>query len=73
MRVNEVLQWVGAFFIIGLHVLNAIGPSVYPYNIVCATIGTICFLAWSFRVGNKPQLMVNVVAITVCVVGLLRA
>ena len=73
LDLNEVLQWVGAVFIIGLHALNAVGPRAYPYNIVCATLGTICFLTWSYRVANKPQLVVNVVAMSTCALGLFRA
>ena len=41
--VDEVLQWAGAVLIIAGHSLNAIGPSMYPYNIVVFAVGT---LAW---------------------------
>lgn len=70
---NEVLQWVGAGTIIAGHVLNAIGPAAYPYNIVAFTLGTIAFGTWALRVANKPQLIVNVVAMTTCVLGLYNA
>lgn len=72
-KVNEVFQWIGAVFIIIGHVFNAIGPSVYPYNIVAFTLGTIFFLTWTLRVKNKPQMIVNVVAITTCLTGLTKA
>jgi hypothetical protein len=70
MRVNDILQWVGALFIIAGHVLNAMGAD--GYNIAAFTVGTVAFMAWAIRVANKPQTLVNVVAITVCVVGLFR-
>ena len=70
---NEVLQWVGAVFIIAGHVLNAVGVSAYPYNIVAFTGGTIAFLWWTLRVANKPQMLVNVVALALCLVGLFKA
>lgn len=72
-KLNESLQWIGALFIIAGHILNAIGPSVYPYNIVAFTIGTVFFMTWTIRVNNRPQLIVNVVAITTCLTGLARA
>ncbi len=72
-KINETLQWVGAFFIIIGHIFNAIGPSVYPYNIVAFTLGTVFFLTWTLRVKNKPQMIVNVVAITTCLTGLVKA
>ena len=68
---NSILQWVGAAFIIAGHVLNAMGAD--GYNIAAFTIGTMAFGAWAIRVANKPQILVNAVAITVCVVGLYRA
>lgn len=71
--VNEVLQWIGAVAIIAGHVLNAIGPEAYPYNIVAFTVGTVMFLAWTVRVANKPQMLVNVVALALGVVGLFKA
>jgi len=68
---NSILQWVGAAFIIAGHVLNAVGAD--GYNIAAFTVGTMAFGAWAIRVANKPQILVNAVAITVCVVGLYRA
>ncbi len=59
LEINEILQWTGAVFIIAGHSLNAVGPAVYPYNILAFFLGTILFMAWSIRVANKPQLLVN--------------
>jgi hypothetical protein len=73
MKVNDILQWTGAVFIIIGHVCNAIGPSVYPYNIVAFTLGTIMFMAWTIHVKNRPQLVVNIVAIVTCAIGLVNA
>ena len=60
-------------FIIAGHSLNAVGPAVYPYNIVAFFIGTILFLIWSLRVSNRPQLLVNVVALSIGATGLYKA
>jgi hypothetical protein len=70
---NEVLQWVGAAAIIARHVLNAVGPSVYPYNIAVFALGTVAFLIWAVRVANKPQAVVNVVSLAIGIVGLYNA
>jgi hypothetical protein len=70
---NEVLQWVGAAAIIAGHVLNAVGPSVYPYNIAVFAVGTVAFLIWAVRVANKPQAVVNVVSLAIGIVGLYNA
>ena len=71
--VDELLQWAGAVAIIAGHVLNSIGPSMYPYNIAVFAVGTVAFLAWAIRVRNKPQMLVNVVAFAIGVVGLVKA
>lgn len=71
MRLNDMLQWVGAVFIIAGHVLNAM--AVDGWNILAFTLGTVAFMAWAIRVANKPQTLVNVVAISTCAVGLWRA
>ena len=72
-KLNESLQWFGAFFIIIGHICNAIGPSAYPYNIVAFTLGTVFFFTWTIRVNNKPQMLVNIVAIVTCITGLAKA
>ena len=73
LEINEVLQWTGAVFIIAGHSLNAVGPAAYPYNILAFFVGTILFMAWSIRVANKPQLLVNIVALAIGLTGLAKA
>lgn len=76
MQINNVIQWVGAVFIIAGHLLNTIiefGYSVGGLNIAAFAIGTVAFLTWTVRVANKPQMVVNIVAIIVCTIGLVRA
>ena len=73
LEINDILQWAGAVFIIAGHSLNAVGPTAYPYNILAFFLGTILFMAWSLRVANKPQLLVNIVALSIGASGLYRA
>lgn len=73
LEINEILQWSGAVFIIAGHSLNAVGPSAYPYNILAFFVGTVLFMAWSIRVANRPQLMVNIVALAIGLTGLVKA
>ena len=73
LEINETLQWAGAVFIIAGHALNAVGPAAYPWNILAFFAGTVFFMWWSIRVANKPQLLVNLVAISISAMGLIRA
>jgi hypothetical protein len=70
---DEVLQWAGAVLIIAGHSLNAIGPTMYPYNILVFAVGTVAFLTWAIRAGNRPQMAVNLVSIAIGLVGLISA
>jgi hypothetical protein len=72
-KVNEIIQWFGAVFIIAGHVFNAIGPAVYPYNILVFTVGTVAFLTWAYRTRNTAQTVVNIVSIAICATGLYGA
>ena len=73
LEINEILQWTGAVFIIAGHSLNAVGPAAYPYNILAFFVGTILFMSWSIRVANKPQFLVNIVALAIGLTGLVKA
>lgn len=73
LTINDALQWSGAVAIIAMHILNAMGPEAYPWNIVAAFIGTVLFLVWTVRVRNAPQFTVNVVALAIGFVGLFKA
>jgi len=73
MTTNDMLQWAGAVAIIAMHILNAMGPEAYPYNIIAAFVGTVLFLTWTVRVRNAPQFTVNVIALVIGFVGLYKA
>ena len=72
-KTNDILQWAGAVAIILMHVLNALGPDYYPYNIYAAFAGTVLFLAWTVRVRNAPQFTVNVIALAIGIAGIWKA
>ena len=72
-QIDNTLQWAGAVAIIAGHVLNSIGPAMYPYNIIVFAVGTVLFLMWALRVRNTPQAVVNVVALAIGLVGLYKA
>jgi hypothetical protein len=72
-KINDVLQWTGAPLIIAGHTFNAIGPSVYPWNIIVFFFGTVCFFAWSIRTRNKPQTLVNFISLGIGLTGIFKA
>jgi hypothetical protein len=72
-RLNAVFQWSGAVCFITMHLFNALGPNFYPYNIFCGAVGSVLFLCWSVLAKNKPQFVINVVGLAVCIVGIYKA
>jgi hypothetical protein len=56
-----------------MYVLMSFFPQLHPWNIVAGVCGGVCYLAWTIRVKNRPQLIVNAVAITIGLAGLLKA
>ena len=72
-HIDNILQWTGAVAIVLGHAFNAMGPAMYPWNIIVFAIGTVMFMLWALRVGNRPQLMVNVVSLAIGILGLVKA
>ena len=71
--VNHTLQWLGTTALITMYIIMSFFPELYPWNIVAGCVGGIMYFAWSFRVANKPQMIVNAAGILVCLAGLVRA
>jgi uncharacterized membrane protein len=71
MKFNDGIQWVGTGCFLTMYTLMSF--DVYPWNIVAGFMGGFCYLIWSIRVANKPQLVTNIVALTICAFGLFKA
>ena len=69
---NNLLQWAGTVCLLTMYVLMSFFPHLHPYNIAAGVAGGLFYLAWTLRVRNRPQLIVNVVAITIGLAGLYK-
>ena len=56
-----------------MYVIMSFFPELHPWNIFMGLLGGSFFFAWSYRVENRPQILVNIAGILVCVAGLVRA
>jgi hypothetical protein len=72
LTVNNTLQWAGTVCLLTMYVLMSFYPHLHPYNIVAGVLGGVFYLTWTVRVANKPQMIVNVVAITIGLAGLYK-
>ena len=71
-KTNELIQWTGTAFILGMYVISNFFPGYDNLRNAVALVGGVCFFTWSYRVVNKPQMIINGVAIVLCAVGLLK-
>lgn len=69
---NNILQWAGTTALLTMYILMSFYPNLYPANLVAGMLGGAFYLAWSIRVRNKAQVLVNLAGILVCVAGLIR-
>ena len=70
---NNILQWAGTVCLLTMYTLMSFFPTLHPWNIVAGIAGGVLYLTWTVRVANKPQLIVNAVAITIGLAGLYKA
>ena len=71
-KLNDIIQWTGTLFILVMYVLMSYFPQLHPWNIIMGFLGGVCYFAWTVRVKNYPQMVINVVAMTLCLGGLFR-
>jgi hypothetical protein len=45
---------------------------MYPANLIAGMLGGGFYLAWSIRVNNRAQVLVNLAGILVCIAGLIK-
>jgi hypothetical protein len=71
-KLNEIIQWVGTAFVLLMYLVMNVFPQHLVFIQLFGLLGAISFFAWTLRVKNYPQMVINVVAMTLCCVGLLK-
>jgi hypothetical protein len=72
-QIDNTLQWAGTVCLLTMYVLMSFFPHLHPWTIVAGVLGGACYMAWTVRVANKPQMLVNGVAIAIGLAGLYKA
>lgn len=73
MNLNSVLQWTGTVCLLVMYVLMSYFKELHPWNIVAGVLGGLCYLTWTIRVNNRPQMITNGVAVAIGIGGLFKA
>jgi O-antigen/teichoic acid export membrane protein len=71
-KLNETIQWTGTLFVLIMYAVMNLAPELAPWNLIAGLLGSICYLIWTIRVKNRPQLIINIVAMTLCLLGLYK-
>jgi len=72
MKANELIQWMGTAFVLSMYAVMNLAPEHTVYIQLFGLLGAASFFVWTIRVNNRPQMLINVVAIALCVTGLFR-
>lgn len=69
--INDAIHWTGTACLLSMYVLASFYPQLHPLNIVAGVCGASCFLVWTIRVKNRPQMITNCVALVIGLSGLI--
>ena len=73
IKLNEVLQWAGTACFMVMYTTMSFFKELHTVQLIAGCMGGALFLAWSLRVANKQQTIVNVTGVTITLIGLYRA
>lgn len=69
----DILQWAGTACLMTMYVIMSFFPEAHPWNLVFGMLGGGCYLVWCILVKNKPQMLVNLMGVTITILGLFKA
>jgi hypothetical protein len=72
-EIDNSLQWAGTASLMTMYVIMSFFPELHPWNLVAGCLGGVLYFAWTLRVANKPQMIVNAMGITITLLGLYKA
>ena len=73
IKLNEVLQWAGTVCFMVMYTVMSFFKEFHTVQLIAGCMGGALFLAWSLRVANKQQTIVNVTGVTITLIGLYKA
>ena len=73
MKLTDILQWAGTACLMTMYIIMSFFPDMHPWNLVFGCLGGLCYLTWTVLVKNRPQLLVNLMGVTITLLGLYKA
>lgn len=72
-QIDNALQWAGTACLMAMYIVMSFFPTLYPWNLVFGCAGGLLYFVWTVRVRNKPQMLVNLMGVTITLAGLYKA
>lgn len=72
LQLNEVLQWAGTACFLTMYTVMSFFKDLHTLQLIAGCMGGALFLAWSLRVANKQQTIVNIAGVAITLVGLYK-
>ncbi len=69
---NNALQWAGTACFLTMYTVMSFFSEYHTLQLIAGCLGGLLFLAWSIRVANKQQMIVNVAGVTITLIGLYK-
>ena len=73
LKTNDILQWAGTACFMVMYTVMSFFNELHIVQLTAGCLGGALFLAWSIRVVNKQQMIVNVVGVAITLIGLYKA
>jgi len=73
INTNEVLQWAGTACFLIMYTTMSFFKDQHVLQLAAGCLGGSLFLIWSLRAANRQQTIVNVVGVTITLIGLYNA
>ncbi len=73
LNINETLQWAGTVCFMVMYTTMSFFKEHHTLQLIAGCMGGALFLVWSLRVANKQQIIVNIVGVTITLIGLVKA
>lgn len=72
LNTNDILQWAGTACFMVMYTVMSFFKELHTVQLIAGCAGGALFLAWSIRVANKQQMIVNVVGVAITLMGLYK-
>ena len=69
----NILQWAGTACLMSMYIVMSFFQEYHVLQLTFGFLGGLCYLTWTVLVRNRPQLLVNLMGVTITLAGLYKS